>query len=562
MDKQPENPVEIIEKHFLMTPRKADDYTVTASGTYDYLLGKNASVVEFVALRCVETLWRIQFPAADLPVVKMMIQKQYRDTFFTRVYGLSRRRMARTVFEKIWDSHVLAEREDGMTLLYIDRHLTHEVTSPLAFENLRHSGRTVRRPDLTFAVMDHNVPTTDRTEPVKDLMSAAQMQALQRNAKQYGIVLFDYFSPFQGIVHVIGPELGLTIPGITLVCGDSHTSTHGAFGALAFGIGTSEGEHVFATQTLWLKKPKQMNIELKGSLPTNVSAKDIILYIIRTLGTGGCIGHVVEFTGPLTKQLSVEERMTLTNMSIEGGARTAIIEPDQKVYDYIRDAPYSPKGREWDEAKHYWETLKTDPNARYDAFHSFDVSSLEPQVTWGTNPGMTVGVTETVPSPDDFDDPTEKKSVQRALEYMGLKPGMNISDIKVDTVFIGSCTNARLSDLIDVARMVKGRRKADGVRVLVVPGSQLTKRRAERMGLHRIFIEAGFEWRNSGCSMCIAMNEDRLRPGERCLSTSNRNFENRQGIGGRTHLASPLTAAATALTGKITDPRTFELQSL
>ncbi|MEM0384492.1 MAG: 3-isopropylmalate dehydratase large subunit [Candidatus Caldarchaeum sp.] len=470
--------------------------------------------------------------------------------------------MGQTVFEKIWNSHVVAEREDGQTLLYIDRHLTHEVTSPLAFEGLRAAGRSVRRPDLTFAVMDHNVPTSDRAEPVKEPMSAAQMQALRRNAREFNIMLFDYFSPFQGIVHVIGPELGLTIPGITLVCGDSHTSTHGAFGALAFGIGTSEGEHVFATQTLWLKKPKQMNIKLTGSLPGNVSAKDVILYIIRSLGTGGCIGHVVEFTGELVRNMGVEERMTLTNMSIEGGARTAIIEPDEKVFSYIEDAPFSPKGREWDEAMQYWRTLRTDPGASYDKVHSFDVSRLEPQVTWGTNPGMTVGVSETVPSPDDFDDPAEKKAVQRALDYMGLRPGMKVSDVKVDTVFIGSCTNARLSDLVEVARLVKGRRKADGVRVLVVPGSQLTKRRAERMGLHRIFIEAGFEWRNSGCSMCIAMNEDRLRPGERCLSTSNRNFENRQGVGGRTHLASPLTAAATALTGKITDPRQYELQEV
>ncbi|MEM0349398.1 MAG: 3-isopropylmalate dehydratase large subunit [Candidatus Caldarchaeum sp.] len=470
--------------------------------------------------------------------------------------------MGYTVFEKIWNSHALAEREDGQTLLYIDRHLTHEVTSPLAFEGLRAAGRRVRRPDLTFAVMDHNVPTGDRLEPVREPMSAAQMQALSRNAREFGITLFDYFSPFQGIVHVIGPELGLTIPGITLVCGDSHTSTHGAFGALAFGIGTSEGEHVLATQTLWLKKPKQMNIRLTGKDGEGVTAKDVILYIIRTLGTGGCIGHVVEFTGDYVKNIGVEERMTLTNMSIEGGARTAIIEPDEKVFNFLKDAPYSPKGREWDEAVEYWRTLKTDPGAKYDTVHTFDVSRIEPQVTWGTNPAMTVGVTENVPSPDDFDDPADRKAVERALQYMGLEPGMKVSDIRVDTVFIGSCTNARLSDLIDVARLVKGRRKAYGVRVLVVPGSQLTKRRAERMGLHRIFLEAGFEWRNSGCSMCIAMNEDRLRPGERCLSTSNRNFENRQGVGGRTHLASPLVAAATALTGKITDPRQYTLQEL
>ncbi len=470
--------------------------------------------------------------------------------------------MGYTVFEKIWNAHALAEREDGQTLLYIDRHLTHEVTSPLAFEGLRAARRTVRRPDLTFAVMDHNVPTSDRAEPVRDAMSAMQMAALRRNAQEFNILLFDYYSPFQGIVHVIGPELGLTLPGITLVCGDSHTSTHGAFGALAFGIGTSEGEHVFATQTLWLKKPKQMSIGLKGSLQENVTAKDVILYIIRGLGTGGCIGHVVEFTGDLVKNMGCEERMTLTNMSVEGGARTAIIEPDEKVYDYLKDAPFSPKGEEWDEAVKYWETLKTGPGAKYDTTQVFDVTDLEPQVTWGTNPAMTVGISENVPSPEDYDDPVERKTVQRALEYMGLTPGMKVSDIKVDTVFIGSCTNARLSDLLAVARLVKGRKKAPGVRVLVVPGSMLTKRRAERLGLHRIFIEAGFEWRNSGCSMCIAMNEDRLKPGERCASTSNRNFENRQGVGGRTHLVSPLTAAATALTGKITDPRQYELQDL
>ncbi|MEM3096688.1 MAG: 3-isopropylmalate dehydratase large subunit [Nitrososphaerota archaeon] len=470
--------------------------------------------------------------------------------------------MPSTVFQKIWDAHTLAERGDGQTLIYIDRHLTHEVTSPLAFESLRMVGRKVRRPDLTFAVMDHNVPTGDRSEPVRDEMSAAQMAALSRNARDFNIRLFDYYSPFQGIVHIIGPELGLTLPGITLVCGDSHTSTHGAFGALALGIGTSEGEHVLATQSLWVKKPKQMEIRLEGVLQEGVSAKDVILYIIRRLGTGGCIGHVVEYTGGLVKELSMEERMTLTNMSIEGGARTAIISPDEKTFNYLVDAPYSPKGEEWEEALDYWRALYTDPGASFDKSYFLDVTQLEPQVTYGINPAMTVSITQHVPSPDDFDDRSERASVERALKYMGLTPGMKVTDIEVDTVFIGSCTNARLSDLIDVARLVKGRKKAPGVRVLVVPGSQLTKRRAERLGLHRIFIEAGFEWRNSGCSMCIAMNEDRLKPGERCASTSNRNFENRQGVGGRTHLVSPLTAAATAITGKITDPREYELQDL
>jgi len=467
--------------------------------------------------------------------------------------------MGATVFQKIWDAHVLAERPDGQSLIFIDRHLTHEVTSPLAFEALRASGRRVRRPDLTFGVMDHNVPTGDRSLPVQDEMSARQMQALARNAAEFGFPLFDYYSPFQGIVHIIGPELGLTIPGITIVCGDSHTATHGAFGALALGIGTSEGEHVFATQSLWLKRPKEMEIRLSGQLPEGLSSKDIILWVIRKVGTGGMIGHVAEFTGETVKQLSVEERMTLTNMSIEGGARTAIISPDEKVYDYIRGTPYAPPAQEWDEATSYWESLKTDLGARYDKTLSFDVSGLEPQVTWGTNPAMSVGVTETVPSPEDFEDKAEKDAVVRALNYMGLKPGTKITDIKVDRVFIGSCTNARLSDLIEVARVAKGRKVAPHVKAMVVPGSQLVKRKAERLGLHHIFAKAGFDWRNSGCSMCIAMNEDRLGRGERCASTSNRNFENRQGIGGRTHLVSPLMAAAAAIEGRFVDVRELDL---
>jgi 3-isopropylmalate/(R)-2-methylmalate dehydratase large subunit len=466
--------------------------------------------------------------------------------------------MGRTVFEKIWENHVVAEREDGETLLYIDRHLTHEVTSPVAFEELRSKSRRVRRPDLTFAVMDHNVPTTERSLPVTDELSSAQMAELARNAAEFGITLLDYHSPWQGIVHVIGPELGLTLPGITLVCGDSHTSTHGALGALAFGIGTSEGEHVFATQTIWLKKPKKMEIRLEGELQRGVSAKDVILHVIRHLGTGGMIGHVVEFTGEATRRLSVEARMTLCNMSIEGGARTAIIEPDEKVIRYIRGAPYAPDGDEWEEAVKYWSSLRTDPSAVYDARFVFDVSRIEPQVSWGTNPAMTVGVTEQVPSPEDYEDRTQRTLVERALRYMGLRPGTRITEIPIDVVFIGSCTNARLSDLIEAARIVKGRRVKQGVRAMVVPGSMLVKRRAERIGLHRIFIEAGFEWRYPGCSMCIAMNPDRLRPCERCASTSNRNFENRQGPGGRTHLVSPAMAAAAALEGKFVDVREIE----
>ena len=470
--------------------------------------------------------------------------------------------MGRTVFEKIWDAHILAEREDGQSLIFIDRHITHEVTSPVAFENLRAAGRKVRRPDLTFAVMDHNVPTGDRSLPVEDELSANQMRALARNAKEFGFMLFDYFSPYQGIVHIIGPELGLTLPGITLVCGDSHTATHGAFGALAFGIGTSEVEHVFATQTLWVKKPKKMEIRLEGSLPENVSAKDIILWIIRNIGTGGAIGHVVEYTGEIVKNMSVEERMTLCNMAIEGGARTAIISPDEKVYNYLHNAPMAPHGEEWEKAVREWEKLKTDPGARYDKSVEFNISSLEPQVTWGTNPAMTIGITENIPSPDDFDDNNVKKMVRRALEYMGLQPGLPITKVKVDKVFIGSCTNARLSDLIEVARVVKGKKVAKGVHAIIVPGSQLVKRRAERMGLHRIFIEAGFEWRNSGCSLCIAMAPgEKVGPGERCASTSNRNFENRQGPGARTHLVSPMMAAAAALEGRFVDVRELDILS-
>ncbi len=467
--------------------------------------------------------------------------------------------MDSTIFSKIWDAHVLAERPDGQSLIYVDRHLTHEVTSPLAFEALRKAGGRVRRPDLTFAVMDHNVPTSDRTLPVLDEMSRRQMDALAKNSAEFDITCFDYFSAFQGIVHIIGPELGLTLPGTTIVCGDSHTATHGAFGALALGIGTSEGEHVFATQTLWLRRPKQMEIRLSGQLPNGVTAKDVILWIIRRIGTGGAIGHALEYSGETVGQLSIEERMTLTNMAIEAGARTAIISPDDKTFNYLRNAPYAPQGEEWDAVMEYWRLLRADANAHYDASLRFDVTDLAPQVTWGTNPGMTVSVTENVPSPEDFADAGERAAVLRALKYMGLQPGTKVTDITVDAVFVGSCTNSRLSDLVDVARVVKGRRVSPSVRSMIVPGSQLVKRRAERLGLHRIFMEAGFEWRNSGCSMCIAMNEDKLRNGERCASTSNRNFENRQGPGGRTHLVSPLMAAAAAIEGRFVDVREQDL---
>ncbi len=470
--------------------------------------------------------------------------------------------MQRTVFEKIWDDHTLAQRGEDEYLIYVDRHLTHEVTSPIAFEGLRSKGRRVRRPDLTFAIMDHNVPTADRTLPVRDEYSRAQMKALARNAAEFGLTLFDYFSPWQGIVHVVGPELGLTLPGITLVCGDSHTSTHGALGALAVGIGTSEGEHVFATQTIWLRKPRMMEVRLEGSFRTHTNSKDAILYIIRELGTGGMIGHVAEFKGTAVEEMSVEERMTICNMAIEGGARTAIVQPDQKVYRYIEGTPYAPSGEAWGEALRYWESLKTDPAAKYDKTYRLDVSRLEPQITWGTNPAMCISVNETVPDPRMVEDPAQKRSCERALAYMGLSPGQRIEGTPIDAVFIGSCTNARLSDLVQVARLVKGHRVAPGVRAMIVPGSMLVKRRAERMGLHRIFIEAGFEWRNSGCSMCIAMNEDRLGPGERGVLTSNRNFENRAGPGSRVHLASPLTAAASALEGRIADPRRYGLAGI
>ena len=469
--------------------------------------------------------------------------------------------MGQTVFSKIWSSHLLAERPDGQSLIFVDRHLTHEVTSPLAFESLRAAGRKVRRPDLTFAVMDHNVPTGDRSLPVADPMSQKQMAALASNTSAYGIKLFDYSNPDQGISHVVGPELGLTLPGITLVCGDSHTSTHGALGALALGIGTSEGEHVFATQSLWMKKPREMEVRLDGELGRAVSAKDAVMFVIRRIGTGGAIGHVVQFRGGTVEKMSLEQRMTIANMIIEGGARTAIIEPDDQVFDYLRGSRYAPAGSDWDEAMEYWSTLRTDADASFDASHEFDVGKLEPQVSWGTNPAQTVGVSETVPGRAEFPNPADAAAADKALSYMGLEGGEKITGIKIDRVFIGSCTNARLSDLIDAARIVYGKRVAAGVRAMVVPGSQRVKRTAEQLYLNEVFKDAGFEWRNSGCSLCIGMNEDKLSPGERCASTSNRNFENRQGPAGRTHLVSPFTAAATAITGTIADPRDFQLAS-
>jgi 3-isopropylmalate/(R)-2-methylmalate dehydratase large subunit len=468
--------------------------------------------------------------------------------------------MGSSIFSKIWGAHVLGT-ESGRDLLYVDRHLTHEVTSPIAFESLQRAGRKVRRPDLTFAFMDHNVPTGDRSLPIRDEMSAAQIATLRRNSEANGLTLFDYYSPFQGIVHVVGPEMGLTLPGIILACGDSHTSTHGALGAVAVGIGTSEGEHVLATQTLWMKRPKEMLALVRGSPNRGVTAKDVVLSVIRRLGIGGAIGHCVEFAGETVRSFSMEERMTLTNMTIEAGARTAIMSPDDKTFEYIKGTPYAPSGRDWAEAVAIWSQLPSDPDSKYDAVSEFEVSGLEPQVTWGTNPSMTIGISESVPSPADVDG-KERSAVERAIKYMGLQPGTKATEIGIDKVFIGSCTNARISDLIEAARVVSGRHVHEGVRAMVVPGSQLVKRKAERLGLHRVFLEAGFEWRNSGCSMCIAMNEDRLADGERCASTSNRNFENRQGVGGRTHLVSPMMAAAAAIEGHFVDTRELELADL
>ena len=470
--------------------------------------------------------------------------------------------MGKTLFEKLWDSHVVVEKESGPSLIYIDRHLVHEVTSPQAFDGLKISNRKVRRPDLTIATMDHNVPTDNRRLPMVDQTSAIQIQTLENNCKHFGIKLFGIDSPNQGIVHVIGPQLGITIPGTTIVCGDSHTSTHGAFGALAFGIGTSEVEHVLATQTLWLEKPKPYEIIVTGkrSNPHAVTAKDIILSIIKNLGTGGGTGMVFEYRGTTIDELSMEQRMTICNMSIEGGARAGLIAPDEKTFDYLRGRKYTPKNFEI--LVDYWsEHLKTDSDAKFAKSFTLHAESIAPQVSWGTNPGMTCDVTENIPTPEEFSkgDPNQKKGAEIALQYMDLKPGLPITDIKLDRVFIGSCTNARLEDLIEASRVVKGRKVSSDVRAMVVPGSQMVKQQAEEIGLDKIFMDANFEWRNSGCSMCLGMNPDILSPGERCASTSNRNFEGRQGSGGRTHLVSPVMAAAAAIEGHFVDVRKMDL---
>ena len=462
----------------------------------------------------------------------------------------------KTMFEKIWNAHIVHEEPGRPTILYIDRHLIHEVTSPQAFEGLRLSKRQVRRPDLTFATMDHNVPTTDRSLPIEDLISAKQIETLSKNCKKFGITLFDLHDPQQGIIHVIGPELGLTLPGFTIVCGDSHTSTHGAFGALAFGIGTSEVEHVLATQCLPQDKPKTFLIEVNGKKPYGVEAKDIILSIIGQMGTGGGTGTVIEYAGETTRDLSMEERMTICNMSIEGGARAGMIAPDEKTFAYLRERPHAPT--DFDAAINAWKKLPSDPGARFDKTLRVDATSLSPQVTWGTNPGQVIAVNAHVPNPSDFSDSNNRKSAERALEYMGLKAGTPVVDIQIDRVFIGSCTNSRIEDLRRVSQFVKGRQVSKNVHAMIVPGSQQVKQEAEKEGLDRIFKEAGFDWRESGCSMCLGMNPDILKPGERCASTSNRNFEGRQGKGGRTHLVSPIMAAAAAIEGHFVDVRQYQ----
>ncbi len=462
----------------------------------------------------------------------------------------------KTMFEKIWEAHIVHEEAGQPSLLYIDRHLVHEVTSPQAFEGLRLTGRRVRRPELTFATMDHNVPTTDRSLPIEDAVSALQIETLVQNCKEFGVTLFDLSSPDQGIVHVIGPELGLTLPGTTLVCGDSHTSTHGAFGSLAFGIGTSEVEHVLATQCLLQDKPKTFMIELNGRLPYGVEAKDIILSIIGRIGTDGGTGSVIEYMGETIRRLSMEERMTICNMSIEAGARAGMIAPDETTFNYLRGRRYAPA--DFNAAVERWKLLPTDIGARFDRVLRIDAASLAPQITWGTNPGQVVAVDSLVPNPADFSDPNARKSAERALDYMGLRAGTAMTEIPIDRVFIGSCTNARIEDLQRVARFVKGRRVSSKVYAMIVPGSQQVKKQAEQEGLDRIFKEAGFDWRESGCSMCLGMNPDILKPGERCASTSNRNFEGRQGKGGRTHLVSPIMAAAAAVEGHFVDVRKYE----
>jgi 3-isopropylmalate/(R)-2-methylmalate dehydratase large subunit len=464
-----------------------------------------------------------------------------------------------TLAEKVWNDHLVAKGENGAPdLLYIDLHLVHEVTSPQAFDGLRLAGRPVRRPDLTIATEDHNTPTWDIDKPIADVTSRTQINALRENAKEFGIRIHSLGDVDQGIVHVVGPQLGLTMPGITVVCGDSHTSTHGAFGALAMGIGTSEVEHVLATQTLPLKPFKTMAINVEGTLRPGVTAKDIILAVIAKIGTGGGQGYVLEYRGSAIRSLSMEARMTICNMSIEAGARAGMVAPDQITFEYLKGRPHAPEGADWDAAVEYWKTLPTDEGAKFDAEVFLDADTLDPFVTWGTNPGQGVSLLGNVPSPDEFTDPNERAAAERALEYMDLKAGTPMREIKVDTVFLGSCTNSRIEDLRAAAAIVKGQKKADGVRFMVVPGSARVRLQAEAEGLDQVFKDFGAEWRFAGCSMCLGMNPDQLAPGERAASTSNRNFEGRQGKGSRTHLVSPLVAAATAIRGTLSSPADLE----
>ena len=463
--------------------------------------------------------------------------------------------MSKTLYDKIWDNHLVHKQDDGTTLIYVDRHLVHEVTSPQAFEGLRLQKRKVRRPEFTLAVPDHNVPTTDRTKGIDDEESRIQVETLRSNCKEFGVKLFDVNDKRQGIVHIIGPEQGFTQPGTVIVCGDSHTATHGAFGALAFGIGTSEVEHVLATQTLIQKKSKNFRINVNGDLPKGVTAKDVILKIIGTIGTAGGTGYVVEFAGNVIRNLSMEERMTVCNMTIEAGARAGLIAPDQKTFDYLKDRSMSPKGENWLKAVKFWKTLYSDKECKFDKEINIDGKDIEPLVTWGTSPQDVSPVTGIVPDPEKEKNEDRKIAMKRSLEYMGLKANTKISDIKIDKIFIGSCTNGRIEDLRVAADLLKGKKIANNVSAMVVPGSGLVKEQAEKEGLDKIFIEAGFEWREPGCSMCLGMNPDQLKPKERCASTSNRNFEGRQGRGGRTHLVSPGMAIAAAINGHLTDVR-------
>lgn len=463
--------------------------------------------------------------------------------------------MGRTLYDKIWDDHLVANNPDGTSLIYIDRHLVHEVTSPQAFEGLRMNKRKVRAPERTLAVVDHNVPTTDRSLPNPDPESVIQIAALAENTRDFGIEYYDAFDKRQGIVHIVGPEQGFTLPGMTIVCGDSHTSTHGAFGALAHGIGTSEVEHVLATQTLIQQKAKNMLVRVDGQLPPGVTAKDIILAIIGEIGTAGGTGHVIEFAGEAIRALSMEGRMTVCNMTIEGGARAGLIAPDEKTFDYVKGRPRAPKGAALDQAIAYWKTLNSDADAHYDKVVILDAAQLPPIVSWGSSPEDVISINGVVPNPDDIKDENKRTSKWRALEYMGLKPGTPITDITIERVFLGSCTNGRIEDLRAAAKVVAGKKVASGVNAMVVPGSGLVKEQAELEGLDKIFKDAGFEWREPGCSMCLAMNPDKLKPQERCASTSNRNFEGRQGFKGRTHLVSPQMAAAAAIAGHFVDIR-------